>query len=77
MFELTILFSAFGAVFGMLLLNGLPMHYNPLLRSNRFRRVTDDRFFLVVDTTDEQYDEVKTIQLLRETHPLSLERVED
>lgn len=77
MFELTILLSAFGAVFGMLLLNGLPMHYNPLLRSNRFRRVTDDRFFLVVEANDEKFDEVKTVQLLRETNPISLERVED
>ena len=77
MFELTILFSAFGAVFGMLLLNGLPMHYNPLLRSNRFKRVTDDRFFLVIETSDPKYDEKDTISLLRSTKPVSLERVED
>jgi hypothetical protein len=77
MFELTILFSAFAAVFGMLLLNGLPMHYNPLLRNHRFKRVTDDRFFVVVEASDPKFDEVETIRLLRETHPLSLERVED
>lgn len=77
MFELTILFSAFGAVFGMLFLNGLPMHYNPLLRHHRFKRVTDDRFFVVVESTDPKFDEVETIRLLRATHPLALERVED
>jgi hypothetical protein len=77
MFELTILFSAFSAVIGMLLLNGLPMHFNPLLRSNRFKRVTDDRFFVVIETSDEKYDEVETLRLLRSTHPLALERVED
>lgn len=77
MFELTILFSAFGAVFGMLLLNGLPMHYNPLLRSNRFKRVTDDRFFIVIESGDAKYDEVQTTQLLRSTKPVALERVED
>lgn len=77
MFELTILFSAFAAVFGMLLLNGLPMHYNPLLRSHRFKRVTDDRFFIVIETTDPKFDETQTVQLLRSTRPVSLERVED
>jgi hypothetical protein len=77
MFELTILFSAFGAVFGMLLLNGLPMHYNPLLRSHRFKRVTDDRFFVVVEATDPKFDELEAVRLLRSTHPIALERVED
>ena len=77
MFELTILFSAFAAVFGMLLLNGLPMHYNPLLRNHRFKRVTDDRFFVVIESSDEKFDEVETIRLLRSTRPLAMERVED
>jgi hypothetical protein len=77
MFELTVLLSAFAAVGGMLLLNGLPMHYNPLLRSHRFKRATDDRFFVVIETTDPKYDEIETVQLLRSTKPLSLERVED
>lgn len=77
MFELTILFSAFAAVFGMLFLNGLPMHFNPLLRNHRFKRVTDDRFFVVIETTDPKYDEIETVKLLRGTHPLALERVED
>ena len=77
MFELTILFSAFGAVFGMLLLNGLPMLNNPLLRSHRFKRVTDDRFFIVIESSDPNFDEIETVKLLRNTHPLALERVED
>jgi Protein of unknown function (DUF3341) len=77
MFELTILFSAFSAVIGMLILNGLPMHFNPLLRSNRFKRVTDDRFFVVVEASDPKYDEVETSKLLASTKPLALERVED
>jgi len=76
-FELTILFSAFGAVFGMLLLNNLPMLYNPLFRSHRFKRATDDRFFVVIETADVKYDEVETVKLLRSTRPLALERVED
>ena len=35
---MTILLSAFGAVFGMLMFNKLPTLYNPLFRSERFRR---------------------------------------
>lgn len=77
MFELTILFSAFAAVGGMLFLNGLPMHFNPLLRNHRFKRVTDDRFFLVIETTDPKYNEAEVVKLLKSTHPLALERVED
>jgi Protein of unknown function (DUF3341) len=76
-FELTILFSAFGAVFGMLLLNNLPMLYNPLFRNHRFKRATDDRFFVVIETSDPKYEEAQTVKLLRSTKPLALERVED
>ena len=77
MFELTILFSAFGSVFGMLFLNGLPMHYNPLLRSHRFKRATDDHFFVVLETSDPKFDEFEAVKLLRSTNPLALERIED
>ncbi|MCA9242902.1 MAG: DUF3341 domain-containing protein [Phycisphaerales bacterium] len=59
-FELTILFSAFGAVFGMLGLNFLPDLYNALFNSRRFARVTDDRFFISLDARDPRFDERKT-----------------
>ena len=51
-FELTILFSAFAAFFGMLMLNRLPRLSNPLLRQPEFRRVTDDAFFLYIPRQD-------------------------
>jgi len=77
MFELTVLFSALTAVFAMLGLNGLPRLYNPLFKSERFRRVTTDRFFVVIDATDPKFNEEETTRLLTEAGALSIERVED
>jgi hypothetical protein len=76
-FETTILLAAFSAGIGMIVLNALPMLYNPLLKSERFRRATDDRFFVVVDATDPRFSETATESLLRETNPLAVERVID
>ena len=76
-FETTILIASFSAGLGMLALNALPLLYNPLFKSERFRRVTDDRFFVVIDATDPEFDERATADLLRGTKPLSLEYVID
>jgi hypothetical protein len=76
-FELTILFSALAAVFGMLALNGLPMLYNPLLKLARFRRATNDRFFIVIDAADPQFDEEATPRLLASLGAVEIEKVED
>lgn len=54
-FELTILFSAFTAFLGMIAFNKLPRLSNPLFRNERFRKVTDDGFFLLVDADDSLY----------------------
>jgi hypothetical protein len=77
MFETTVLFSALTAVFGMLIMNKLPMHYNPLFKSERFHRVTDDRFFVVIDARDPKFNESEVTALLQKLEPLSLEKVED
>ena len=76
-FETTILLAAFTAGLGMLALNALPMLYNPLLKSERFRRATDDRFFVVIDATDPRFDAGRTESLLRETGAVGVERVID
>ena len=77
MFELTVLFSAYTAVFGMLMLNGLPRLYNPLFKHDRFRRATDDRFFVVLDATDPKFEEAASTQLLLDAGATAVERVED
>ncbi|HEX8520767.1 MAG TPA: DUF3341 domain-containing protein [Tepidisphaeraceae bacterium] len=76
-FECTILLAAMTAVFGMLMLNKLPMLYNPVFKSERFRRVTNDRFFLVIDAEDPRFDERETEELMRSLNPISIERLED
>lgn len=55
-FELTVLFSAIGAVFGMLTLNKLPELHHPLFTSDRFLRVTTDRFFIGIEARDQKFD---------------------
>ena len=54
MFELTVLFSAFATFFGMWGLNGMPRLYHPLHTNRRFRRATQDRFFIVIEAKDPQ-----------------------
>jgi len=76
-YETTVLLSAFGAVFGMLGLNKLPMLYNPLFKSERFLRATDDRFFIAIEATDPQFDRQRVQQLLQETGSTHLEEVHD
>jgi len=55
-FELTILLSAFAAVFGMLFLNRLPQPYHPVFKHSTFKRASDDRFFLAIEATDPAFD---------------------
>jgi hypothetical protein len=76
-FELTILFAALTAVFGMLILNRLPHLYNPLFRSRRFRRVTNDRFFIVVDASDPKFNREQLEAKLKEFGATAFEWIEE
>jgi len=67
-FELTIMFSAYTAVFGMFLLNRLPTLSHPLFSSARFRRATQDRFFLAIEAEDKQFDAKQTESFLQGLH---------
>ena len=74
-FELTILFSAFTSVLGMLALNGLPRFSNPVFTNAKFDRATNDRFFLYVDATDKYYNRESVKELLSSVHANSLNEV--
>ena len=59
-FETMILYAAFGAVAGMLLLSGLPRLYHPVFRGTSFHRATTDGFFLTVEARDPRFDPSET-----------------
>ena len=65
-FELTILFAAFAAVFGMFALNGFPMPYHPVFNVERFAaHASQDRFFLAIEARDPKFDGAKTRAFLQ------------
>ena len=76
-FELGVLFGALGSVFGMLGFNQLPKFHHPLFQSARFERVTDDRFFISIESTDKRYDSEETARFLASVGALAVERIGD
>lgn len=75
MFELTVLFSAFGAVLGMFGLNELPRHHHPVFYSDRFENCSRDKFFVSIEAQDKQFDLDKTRAFLEAMQPSHLELV--
>ena len=59
-FEIIVLSSAFATFLGMWGLNKLPMFSNPLHRISRFKRATNDKFFLMIDSVDAKFDRSAT-----------------
>jgi Protein of unknown function (DUF3341) len=72
MFELTILFSAFTAFFGVFVMNRLPRLHHPLFDYEPFKRVTNDAFFLAIEAADPKFSETATKELLEEIGGLSV-----
>lgn len=77
LFELTILLSAFGAVFGMFFLNGLPKLNHPLFNSENFKKTTDDGFFICIESDDPQFESEKVSKLLADAGATNIEEIRD
>jgi hypothetical protein len=74
-FELTILFAGLSAVIGMLALNGLPMPYHPVFNVAEFAKASDNKFFLVVFSSDPNYDAAGTRSFLSGLAPRMIAEV--
>jgi hypothetical protein len=55
MFEFTVLISAFTATFGMLIMNGLPRLNHPMFNWERFKGVSADKFFCIIEQKDPKF----------------------
>jgi hypothetical protein len=76
-FEIGILFTAFTCILGMLALNVLPAWYHPLLKKDRFLRVSDDRFVVCIEARDPAFDPDKTRRMLETLKGYNIDLVED
>ena len=75
-FEMTILIAALVAVFGMLLMNGLPMPYHPLFNNQRFALASSHGFFLCIEAADPKFDREKTASFLETLKAKGVSEVE-
>ena len=74
-FELMVLCASFGAVLGMLGLNGLPQPYHPVFNAPNFSLASKNRFFLCVEAKDPKFDPEQTRRFLEELKPISVVEV--
>jgi hypothetical protein len=77
MFELTILFSGFTTLFGLLGLMKLPRYNHPLFASKQFERATDDGFFIALEARDPKFSATGTKEFLAEIGGASIELIEE
>jgi hypothetical protein len=71
-FELTILFAALAAVFGMFVLNGLPQPYHPVFNVPIFELASRNRFFILLRSRDPRFDPVTTRRFLEQQTSLQV-----
>ena len=74
-FELAVLGASLAAVFGMLLLNGLPQPYHSVFNAARFSLASRDRFFLCIEAADPKFDREATRSMLEQFAPVGIEEV--
>jgi len=75
-FEMTVLFAAFSAVLGMLVLNKLPQPYHPVFNAPNFALATRDRFFLAIEANDPKFNHAEVVELLQSLDAIEVNDVE-
>ena len=75
-YELTILFTGFATIIGMLVVNGLPMHHHPVLKYEHIVRGLDDKFFVVIEARDPRYNLANTKALLEQAGGVDIQELE-
>lgn len=76
-YEITVLSSCLGAFFSNWILSGLPRPHHPAFGSKAFERVTDDKFFIMVEAEDPKFDLEKTRALLQASGATLVEELEN
>ena len=72
-FEIIVLSSAFATFLGMWFMNKLPRFSNPLHRISRFKRATNDKFFLLIEQGDSNFEYAATESQLNEWGAVAIE----
>ncbi len=75
-YELTILFTAFATIAGMFILNFLPQHYHPVLKSKEIVRGLDDAFYVVIEARDPRFDLARARALLTQAGAKEISELE-
>lgn len=76
-FEMTVLFASIAAFVGMFAFNRLPRFHHPAFCSARFKRATADRYFIVIEAADPEFDAHETELLLERLGGTAVEWLED
>ena len=74
-FSLAVLLGASAALFGMMALNKLPRLNHPVFSSELFKKVSDDGFFVTIESGDPEFDDEKTRAFLETIGAKNIETV--
>jgi len=75
-FELTVLFAALSAVFGMFIMNGLPRPYHPVFNVPEFKLASQTRFFICIKATDSKFSQTDSRKFLESLGAVLIKEVE-
>ena len=74
-FELTVLGASLLALFGMLILNGLPSPYHPMFRAPTFELASQTQYFICIEVADPQFGIERTKEFLESLGPIAVVEV--